>query len=252
MTEPPASSEQELKRIIQYLAQIYQTQKKMGEQITALSQSVAGLQASGGSDQTTQQLSQQIAAMNQQIAALNQRLTQLQGSTPEAGGGLTEEKMIPLLQHLIESLDGRIRKILAEMIIPEITAPAATPEAVPALAPAATSPGASPSPAATSPGDIRRPSDIPDHRVASVVESLQDVIVQLRRREKMPKEFMLELLEQARDNTMNNLASRAVAAGVFKEIITLTKSSPVDVPKQTVDLILEKLDGLVFHIRKSQ
>jgi hypothetical protein len=88
--------------------------------------------------------------------------------------------------------------------------------------------------------------------VATVVESLQDVIVQLRRREKVPKEFMRELLEQARDLTMNNLSNRAVAAGVFKEIIALTKSSPVDIPKQTVELILEKLDGLVFHIRKSQ
>jgi hypothetical protein len=51
---------------------------------------------------------------------------------------------------------------------------------------------------------------------------------------------------------MNNLSNRAVAASVFKEIISLTKSSSGEIPKPTLELILEKLDGLIFHIRKSQ
>lgn len=253
MAEPPASSEQELKRVIQYLAQVYQTQKKMGEQITALSQSVAGLQAAGGSGAQTTQAVQQLG---QQIAALDQRLKQLQDALSKVGGGISEAQiqsvMVPILQNLIETLDGRVRSIVAEMIIPELAAKAA-PEAAPALAPASTT---DPTPAsassAASPASLRRPSDIPDHRVASVVETLQDVLVQLRRREKVPKEFLKDLLEQARDVTMNNLRSRAVAAGTFKEIIALTKSSPTEIPKQTLELILEKLDGLIFHIRKQQ
>ncbi len=238
-TSSPASSEAELKRIIQYLAQIYQTQKKMGEQITAMSQSGA---------QTTQAVQQ-----------LGQQIAQIQDSITKTGGGVSEAQIqgaiVPILQNLIETLDGRVRSIVAEMIIPELKAPAAT--SAPALAPATTSAAApAPAPATTSPAaspaSLRRPSDIPDHRVATVVESLQDVLVQLRRREKVQKEFMKDLLEQARDVTMNNLASRAVAARVFKEIIALTKSSPTDIPKATLEIILEKLDGLIFHIRKSQ
>ncbi len=250
MAEPPASSEQELKRIIQYLAQVYQTQKKMGEQVTALSQSIAALQTASGSDTQTTQAVQQLG---QQIAALEQRLNQLQDAISKVGGGISEKQvqgaMVPMLQNLIETLDGRVRKIVAEMIIPELTASAAPAASAPTLAPAT----AEPAPATTTPSaSVRRPSDIPDQRVAGVVETLQDVIVQLRRREKVPKEFMLDLLEQSRDITMNNLSNRAVAASVFKEIISLTKSSPIDIPKQTVDIVLEKLDGLVFHIRKSQ
>jgi hypothetical protein len=256
MAEPPASSDQELKRIIQYLAQVYQTQKKMGEQITALGQSIARLQAAGGSSAQTTQAIQQLG---QQITAMNQRVTQLQDTISKMSGGGSDAQiqqvMIPLLKNLIETLDGRVRKIVAEMVIPELAKPAA-PEAAPALAPAAGTPTAAPaspseSPAA-SPARLRSPSDIPDHRVASVVETLQDVLVQLRRREKVPKDFMKDLLEQARDITMENLANRAVAASVFKEIIALAKSSPSDIPKQTVELILEKLDGLIFHIRKQQ
>ncbi|MDO8125376.1 MAG: hypothetical protein Q6364_13505, partial [Candidatus Hermodarchaeota archaeon] len=119
---------------------------------------------------------------------------------------------------------------------------------VPAPAPAP-APAPTPAPAAAPAPEPRRPSDVPDTRVATVIEAQENIINDLKGRQRVQREYLKPLIEQARDTAMNNLSSRAKAAGVFKELIALLKSSPSDLPPDTVATVIAKLEDLVMHIR---
>jgi hypothetical protein len=84
--------------------------------------------------------------------------------------------------------------------------------------------------------------------VATVLETLDRLVREIRGRQKVQREFLKPLLEQARDTAMNNLSNRAVAANVFKELIALAKSSPFDMPAETVATITSRLEDLRYRI----
>jgi hypothetical protein len=84
-----------------------------------------------------------------------------------------------------------------------------------------------------------------------VIEANENIINDLKNRQKVQREYLKPLIEQARDTAMNNLSSRAKAASVYKELIALLKSSPSDLPPDTVATVVAKLEELNMHIRSA-
>lgn len=227
-TEGASSQEiqQELKRIVQYISQVYQVQKKQGEQL---------------------------AALEKRFDAIDKAI----GTVMTATGKAVTDGLAPVERKLTEVIEKTIQMAIAKQIIPQIKATSAPPPAqIPAPAPTPVpSPKTIPTPAPT-PAPIqepspapRRPSDVPDTRVMTVIEALENIITDLKGRQRVQREYLKPLVEQARDTAMNNLSSRAKAASVFKELIALLKSSPQDVPPDTVSTVNAKLEDLVMHIR---
>ena len=224
---------EELKRIVQYISQVYQVQKKQGEQ----------------------------------IAALEKRITQLDnaiGNIMTATGKAVTDGLAPVETRLAEVIDKAIQTAITQQVIPQMkaAAPAATPAPTPApvaapptqpvAAPAPTPPpAAAPAPTPATATAPRKPSDVPDARVAAVTEALDQIVTDLKGRQRVQREYLKPLIEQARDTAMNNLSSRAKAASSFKELIALLKSSPSDLPPDTVATVIAKLEELSLHIRSS-
>ncbi len=236
MTKPPQDSksgaapkagqgsiEQELKRIVQYISQLYQTQKAQGEQLTNL---------------------------EKRITALDKAI----GNVMTATGKAVTDGLAPVEGRLAEVIEKTVQTAITQQVIPKIQAPAPAPAAAPAPSPTpAPTPAPQPTqtPAPTPPPSPapRKPSDVPDARVATVIEALETVITDLKGRQRVQREYLKPLIEQARDTAMNNLSSRAKAASAFKELIALLKSSPSDLPPDTVASVIAKLEELVMHIR---
>jgi hypothetical protein len=223
--------DQELKRIVQYISQVYQVQKKQGEQITAL----------------------------------EKRITQLDkaiGNIMTATGKAVTDGLAPVETRLAEVIDKAIQTAITQQVIPQMKAaapaaapapsPAATPPPQHAAAPAPTpAPAAAPAPTPAPAAAPRKPSDVPDARVAAVTEALDQIVTDLKGRQRVQREYLKPLIETARDTAMNNLSSRAKAASSFKELIALLKSSPSDLPPDTVATVIAKLEELSMHIRSS-
>ncbi len=218
--------EKELKRIVQYISQVYQVQKKMGDD----------------------------------IKALDKRLGQLEsalGKVMEAAGKAVSDSIAPLQSQLLEAISKQIQTTIQTQVLPQLKAsqpaPSAAPTpaapAMPASTPKTPKPTPTPTPAPT-PSGPRRPSTIPDPRIATVIENMDNIIADLKTRQKVQREYLKPLLEQARDTAMNNLSSRATAASTFKELIALAKSSPFDVPPDIVAKVIAKLEELALHIRQ--
>jgi hypothetical protein len=219
--------DQELKRIVQYISQVYQVQKKQGEQITALEKRIAQLDKAIGNIMT-------------------------------ATGKAVTDGLAPVEGRLAEVIDKAIQAAITQQVIPQIRAaapaqapaPAAAPPPQPAPTPAPKpAPAAAPAPTPAPATAPRKPSDVPDARVATVTEALDQIVVDLKGRQRVQREYLKPLIEQARDTAMNNLSSRAKAASAFKELIALLKSSPSDLPPDTVATVIAKLEELSMHIR---
>ncbi|MFX0168407.1 MAG: hypothetical protein ACFE89_03520 [Candidatus Hodarchaeota archaeon] len=211
--------DEELKRIVQYISQVYQVQKKQGEQ----------------------------------IAALEKRIDQLDkaiGNIMTAAGKAVTDGLAPVESRLAEVIDRSIQTAIAKQVLPQLRvatpAPAPAPRAAPTTAPTP-SPTSAPTPPPTT--EPRRPSDVPDARVATVIEALDQIVSDLKSRQRVQREYLKPLIEQARDTAMNNLSSRAKAASSFKELIALLKSSPSDLPPDTLATVIAKLEELSMHIR---
>lgn len=215
------SVQQELKRIVQYISQVYQTQKKMAEQITAL---------------------------EKRLDALDKAI----GNIMTATGKAVTDGLAPMETKLSEIIEKTITTTISQQILPQMKAatPAPAPAPVPAPAPAPT-PAPAPQPAPAPAHAPRRPSDVPDAKVATVIEAIENIVTDLKGRQRVQREYLKPLIEQARDTAMNNLTSRAKAASVFKELITLLKSSPADLPPDTVASVIATFEDLVLHIRSS-
>lgn len=221
--------DQELKRIVQYISQVYQVQKKQGEQ----------------------------------IAALEKRISQLDkaiGNVMTATGKAVTDGLAPVESKLAEVIDKAIQTAITQQVIPQMKAaapatapapaPAAAPPPQPTPAPAPTpAPTATPAPMSAPAAAARKPSDVPDARIATVIEALDQIVTDLKGRQRVQREYLKPLIEQARDTAMNNLSSRAKAASSFKELIALLKSSPSDLPPDTVATVIAKLEELSMHIR---
>jgi hypothetical protein len=233
--KPAASSkkegtDQELKRIVQYISQVYQVQKKQGEQI---------------------------AALEKRIAQLDKAI----GNVITATGKAVTDGLAPVETRLTETIDKAIQTAIAQQVIPKIQAaapapaatpaPAAAPPPQPAAAPALTPAPAAPAPTPAPASAPRKPSDVLDARVATVTEALDQIVTDLKGRQRVQREYLKPLIEQARDTAMNNLSSRAKAASSFKELIALLKSSPSDLPPDTVASVIARLEELSMHIRSS-
>ncbi len=216
--------QQELKRIVQYISQVYQVQKKQGEQL---------------------------AALEKRFEAIDKAI----GTVMTATGKAVTDGFAPIERKLTEVIEKTIQTAITKQIIPQIKAtpaPSATQKPVPAPTPIPspqTIPAPPPAPFHEPSPAPRRPSDVPDSRVITVIEALENIITDLKGRQRVQREYLKPLIEQARDTAMNNLSSRAKAASVFKELIALLKSSPSDVPPDTVSTVNAKLEDLVMHIR---
>ena len=213
--------DKELKNIIGYISQVYKVQKEHGEQLKAL---------------------------EKRIDALNNAI----GNIMTATGKAVTDGLAPMEAKMAEKIEKTIQMAITKQVLPQIKsaapAPAPAPAPVPAPAPAP-APAPTPAPAAAPAPEPRRPSDVPDTRVATVIEAQENIINDLKGRQRVQREYLKPLIEQARDTAMNNLSSRAKAAGVFKELIALLKSSPSDLPPDTVATVIAKLEDLVMHIR---
>ena len=216
---PEGSLDKELKKVVQYISQVYQVQKKADERMKAIEKRI-------------------------------EQLEKAIGKIVEATGKAVQDTISPLQPKLIEAIEKQINKSMKQI---KVSAPAPTSAPTPAPAPAA-APAPAPQPAAPPPAPApapaaRRPSDIPDPRIATVVENIDTIVRDLKGQKKVQRENLKPLIEQARDIAMNNLASRATAASTFKELIALLKSSPSDIPPETVSIVIQKLEGLSYHIR---
>ncbi|MFX1510003.1 MAG: hypothetical protein ACFFBR_06825 [Promethearchaeota archaeon] len=216
----PAASggiEAELKKIISYISHLNESQKKMAAQIT--------------------NLEKRIDAVDKAI-----------GTVMTATGKAVADGLAPIELRLAEVIDKTIRSAMTKQIIPQIKAAAPTPVPKPSPAPAST-PVSTPTPAPVP--EPRRPSDVPDSKVATVIEANENIINDLKNRQRVQREYLKPLIEQARDTAMNNLSSRAKAASLYKELIALLKSSPSDLPPDTVATVVAKLEELNMHISSS-
>jgi hypothetical protein len=233
------ATQEEINRLAQYVGQVYQLQKQTLDQ----------------------------------LVALDKRVAQLEMVIKKA----IETGLEPALKNLQASLEKQTQKVISEMVLPVVAA--TEPGSRPALkaAPVEYKPTTStirpsqvgPKAALTPPPRVtreepsaprptlravehvaepRQPSEIPSPGVATVLETLDRLVREIRGRQKVQREFLKPLLEQARDTAMNNLSNRAVAANVFKELIALAKSSPFDMPAETVATITSRLEDLRYRI----
>jgi hypothetical protein len=217
--------DKELTNIIGYISQVYKVQKEHGEQLKAL---------------------------EKRIDALDKAI----GNVMTATGKAVSDGLVPMEAKMAETIEKTIQTAISQQVLPQIKAAAPIPAPPPAPAPApitapapAPAPASAPAPAPSPPPAARRPSDVPDTRVATVIEAVDNIINDLKGRQRVQREYLKPLIEQARDTAMNNLSSRAKAASVFKELIALLKSSPSDLPPDTVATVIAKLEDLVMHIR---
>lgn len=231
MTQPPQTSppaaqkggiDQELKRIVSYISHLNEAQKKMAAQV---------------------------ANIEKRLDALDKAI----GNIMTATGKAVADGLAPIEATLAEAIDKAIRSAMSKQIIPQLQqtarAPAPAPAPTPAPAPATAS-STVPTPApAPAPAVPRRPSDVPDTKIATVIEVNDNIINDLKSRQKVQREYLKPLIEQARDTAMNNLSSRAKAASMYKELIALLKSSPSDLPPDTVATVAARLEELNMHIR---
>lgn len=228
---PPSATtsgiEAELKKIISYISHLNESQKKMAAQLTNL---------------------------EKRMDALDKAI----GNVMTATGKAVTDGLSPIQTKLAEVIDKSIKSAITQQIIPQIKA--ATPAPTPAPAPApvaapapgpARAPASTPAPAPAPAPAPRRPSDVPDTQVATVIEANENIINDLKNRQRVQREYLKPLIEQARDTAMNNLSSRAKAASVYKELIALLKSSPSDLPPDTVATVVAKMEELNMHIRSS-
>jgi hypothetical protein len=234
------ATQEEINKLMQYIGQVYQLQKRTLDQ----------------------------------LVALDKRVAQLEASIKKA----VEVGLEPALKNLQASLEKQTQKIISEMVLPVVAATEAGFKTVPRAAPVEFKPGAAaprssqpapkavltpppqkvireePSPPRVTPraaeqfAEPRQTSEIPSPGVATVLETLDHLVREIRGRQKVQREFLKPLLEQARDTAMNNLSNRAVAANVFKELIALAKSSPFDMPADTVAAITSRLEDLRHRI----
>ncbi len=219
--------EKEIKNIIGYISQVYKVQKEHSEQLKAL---------------------------EKRIDALDKAI----GNVMTAAGKAVTDGLAPMEAKMAETIEKTIQTAITKQVLPQIKtaapvpAPAPTPAPAPAPAPAPTpAPASTPVPAPAPAPAARKPSDVPDTRVATVIEAMEKIINDLKGRQRVQREYLKPLIEQARDTAMNNLSSRAKAASVFKELIALLKSSPSDLPPDTVATVIAKLEDLVMHIRST-
>jgi len=89
---------------------------------------------------------------------------------------------------------------------------------------------------------------VPGVRISTVLEALDNVTRELAQRQKIQNESLRMLLESARDTVMDNLTSRTAAVRVFRNLIALVKSSPFEVPRDTIKKIIDELTELRTHI----
>lgn len=249
-TTPPLPMQEELKKIIQYIAQVYKLLKESDEKLKALEKRISDLEKS---------LSTVVTKSVAQLKA------DLMKSMEKDVQTVLEKNVTPLKTDLMKSLSEQIQTIINKEILPQLTAiaakPAPAPKATPAPEPKPTPTPPpkepEPTPATVKPVEVqtppsppaRAPSDIPDARISTVTDELENIVKELKGRQKVQREFLRPLLEQARDVAMNNLSSRAVAARTFKEIINIVKNSPFDVPHDVIETIITKLEELSLHIR---
>ena len=221
--------EAELKKIISYISHLNEAQKKMAAQLTNV---------------------------EKRIDALDKAI----GNVMTATGKAVADGLAPIEATLAEVIDKAIQSAMAEQIIPQLKTVASAPAPAPAPAPVRTpepTPAPAPTPVSTpapTPAPVaapRRPSDVPDTKVATVIEANDNIINDLKNRQKVQREYLKPLIEQARDTAMNNLSSRAKAASSYKELIALLKSSPSDLPPDTVATVVAKLEELNMHIRST-
>ncbi len=220
-----SGTDAELKKIISYISHLNESQKKLAEQLTNL---------------------------EKRIDALDKAI----GNVMTATGKAVADGLAPIESTLAEVIDKAIQQAMTEQIIPQIKAAAPTPAPAPAPTPApapASTPAPAPAPAPTTPRppEPRRPSDVPDTKIAAVIEANETIINDLKNRQKVQREYLKPLIEQARDTAMNNLSSRAKAASMYKELIALLKSSPSDLPPDTVATVVARLEELNLHIRST-
>ena len=225
------ATQEDLTRLTQYVGQIYQLQKQTLDQ----------------------------------LVAVDKRVAQLETVVKKA----IETGLEPALKNLQASLEKQTQKVISDMVLPVVATEAAgkaTPRAttVEFRPPPATTKPSQPTPKAPSTvprpmvtreepsapsvshrvAEFRQPSEIPSPGVSAVLEAIDQVVREIGGRQKVQREFLKPLLEQARDTAMNNLSNRAVAASVFKEVIALAKSSPFDMPAETVAAITSRLEDL--------
>ena len=235
---PPVklATQEDLTRLTQYVGQVYQLQKQILDQ----------------------------------LVALDKRVTQLETVIKKA----VETGLEPAFKDLQVALEKQTQKVISEMVLPVVAAtevaakpapktqtvefrpPPAVPKTVqppPKAAPTMLRPTvareqpSAPSVAETAP-QSRQPSELPSPGVATVLETIDRLVREIRGRQRIQREFLKPLLEQARDTAMNNLSNRAVAANVFKELIALAKSSPFDMPADTIASITSRLEELRHRI----
>jgi len=230
------ATQEDINRLNQYIGQVYQLQKQTFDQLVAIDKRVAQLET----------------VIRKAI---------------EAG-------LEPALRNLQASLEKQTQKVISEMVLPVVAATEAAAKPAPKPAamefrpppPMSKSSQAAPKATLTMPrptvtreepsapraaerfAEPRQPSEIPSPGVATVLESIDRLVREIRGRQKIQREFLKPLLEQARDTAMNNLSNRAVAAHVFKELIALAKSSPFDMPAETVASIASRLEDLRYRI----
>ena len=235
---PPVklATQEDVNRLTQYVGQVYQLQKQTLDQ----------------------------------LVAIDKRVAQLETVIKKA----IEAGLEPALKNLQASLEKQTQKVISEMVLPVVAATEAAAKPAPKTAavefrpPPVTprSSQAAPKAAPTMPrptvtreepsasrfgeraAEPRQPSEIPSPGVATVLETIDRLVREIRGRQRIQREFLKPLLEQARDTAMNNLSNRAVAANVFKELIALAKSSPFDMPAETVASITSRLEDLRYRI----
>jgi bacterioferritin (cytochrome b1) len=215
MTQPPKSSkppaapplpmQDELKKIIQYIAQVYKLQKEFIEKLNVVEKRINELESN----------------LKTIIAKNNTTIQSSIKTTVEKSTATTQSDFLEAIEKLLQTT-------IKEEILPQLVA--ATPKTPP-------------SPPA------RRPSDIPDARISTVVEELENIVQEIKGRQKVQREALRPMLEQARDVAMNNLASRAVAAKTFKELINIVKNAPFEVPQDIIETVITKIEELSLHIR---
>jgi hypothetical protein len=230
------ATQEDVNRLNQYVGQVYQLQKQILDQ----------------------------------LVAIDKRVAQLETVIKKA----VETGLEPALRNLQASLEKQTQKVISEMVLPVVAAteaaakpapkqaavefrpPPATPrtsQALPKAAPTMPRPTVTreePSFARVTErvAESRQPSEIPSPGVSTVLETIDRLVREIRGRQRIQREFLKPLLEQARDTAINNLSNRAVAANVFKELIALAKSSPFDMPAETVAAIASRLEDLRYRI----
>jgi hypothetical protein len=250
MTQPPKSSkppaapplpmQDELKKIIQYIAQVYKLQKEFIEKLNVVEKRINELESN----------------LKTIIAKNNTTIQSSIKTTVEKSTATTQSDFLEAIEKLLQTT-------IKEEILPQLVA--ATPKTVPKPVPEPTAkPTPTPPPAEPKPTPApekqvevqtppsppaRRPSDIPDARISTVVEELENIVQEIKGRQKVQREALRPMLEQARDVAMNNLASRAVAAKTFKELINIVKNAPFEVPQDIIETVITKIEELSLHIR---